>query len=255
VRLFYDMDTPVTLTNVRAGERLSYIGPDGLRSFDLVLSFTGGAALTALEQDLGARKVAPLYGWVDPDVHHPVAPNEQYRASFSYLGTYAADRQQALERLFIEPARRLPQERFSIGGAQYPPEFPWAPNIYFHRHVPPAEHPAFFCSSRLTLNLTREAMCEMGWCPPGRMFEASACGVALVSDVWEGIEDFFTPGEEILLVKTTEDAVNAMKLTDAELTRIGRAGRERTLAEHSVSRRATEFEELLVTAGGEAVAA
>ncbi|MBA2431637.1 MAG: glycosyltransferase [Chthoniobacterales bacterium] len=255
LRLFYDMDTPVTLAKVRAGERLSYIGPRGLSDFDLVLSFTGGAALTALQEDLGARKVAPLYGWVDPEVHHPVAPNEQYRASFSYLGTYAADRQVALERLFIEPARRLPQERFSIGGAQYPPEFPWAPNIYFHRHVAPAEHPAFFCSSRLTLNLTREPMREMGWCPPGRMFEASACGAPLVSDVWEGIEDFFTPGEEILLVRTTDDAVNATRLTDAELTRIGRAGRERTLAEHSVSRRATEFEDLLVTAGGEAVAA
>jgi spore maturation protein CgeB len=61
--------------------------------------------LTALEKELGARKVAPLYGSVDPDLYLRVAPNEYYRSAFSYVGTYAADRQAVLERLFIAPAR------------------------------------------------------------------------------------------------------------------------------------------------------
>src|SRR5581483_10676534 len=117
---------------------------------------------------LGARRVAPLYGSVDPSAHHPVAPLEGYRADLSYLGTYAADRQAALEELFITPARRLPDQRFVIGGAQYPADFPWADNIFFVRHLPPAQHPAFFCSSRLTLNVTRKAMSDMGYCPSGR---------------------------------------------------------------------------------------
>jgi spore maturation protein CgeB len=80
---------------------------------------------------------------------------EAYRNDLSYLGTYAADRQAALERLFIDPARRLPGKSFLIGGAQYPQDFPWTPNIRFVRHMPPPEHPAFFGSSRLTLNVTR----------------------------------------------------------------------------------------------------
>src|SRR4051794_7569730 len=105
LRVFYDMDTPVTLSRMRAGEPLTYVDSRGLGEYDLVLSFTGGGALTALEQEMGARKVAPLYGSVDVDCYRRVEPNEYYRAGFSYLGTYAADRQAALERLFIEPAR------------------------------------------------------------------------------------------------------------------------------------------------------
>jgi spore maturation protein CgeB len=248
LRVFYDMDTPVTLSHWRNGEPLSYVDQRGLGEYDLVLSFTGGGALTALQQEMGARKVAPLYGSVDPDFYHRVAPVEQYRARFSYLGTYAADRQAALERLFIQPAQRFPQERFIIGGAQYPQEFPWTPNMYFMRHLSPPEHPAFFCSSAMTLNVTRDTMKTMGWCPSGRLFEASACGVPIVSDTWAGLDEFFTPGEEILTAETTEDAVNALSLTDRELSRIAAAAQHRTLTEHSAARRASQLEELLETA-------
>src|SRR5690606_25015846 len=114
--VFYDLDTPITLSRVRAGETIPYLPPNGLRDFDLVLSYTGGSAASELRDLLGARVVAPLYGHVDPDVHHSVEPSARYRADLSYLGTYAADRQAVLERLFVEPARRRPQQRFLIGG-------------------------------------------------------------------------------------------------------------------------------------------
>ncbi|HEX8280598.1 MAG TPA: glycosyltransferase, partial [Chthoniobacterales bacterium] len=166
----------------------------------------------------------------------------------SYLGTYAADRQAALERLFIEPARQRPADRFVIGGAHYPEQFPWSENIFFVRHLPPAEHPAFFSSSRLTLNVTRDTMAAMGWCPSGRLFEASACGTPIVSDRWDGLDDFFTPGEEILIADTTADALAALELSDAELGKIASAARERTLSDHSSARRAQQFEELLAGA-------
>ena len=256
LRVFYDMDTPVTLSKLRAGEPLSYVDGRGLGEYDIVLSFTGGGALTALEHEMGARKVAPLYGSVDPDLYHRVMPNELYGADFSYLGTYAPDRQAALERLFIEAARRFPEERFLIGGAQYPQEFPWSSNIFFVHHLPPSEHPSFFSSSRVTLNVTRDTMKMMGWCPSGRLFEASACGTPMVSDGWTGLDEFFTPGEEILIAETTEDAVAALQLTDKELSAIARAACERTLAEHSAARRAEQLEQLLVNAReSEAVAA
>src|SRR4051812_9342400 len=130
-RVFYDLDTPVTLSRLSAGESIGYIGPGGLSGFDLVLSYTGGAALDALRTRLGARRVAPLYGHVDPEVHRPAEPLERFRADLSYLGTYAEDRQAALEALFVAPARQRPERRFLIGGAQYPKEFPWTDNIYF----------------------------------------------------------------------------------------------------------------------------
>ena len=241
VRCFYDLDTPVTLARLEAGETVSYIGPDGLAGFDLVLSYTGGGALDALRSRLGARRTAPIYGSVDPATHRPASPRPQYQALLSYLGTYADDRQAALERLFVEPARRLPAERFVIGGAQYPDGFPWTANTFFVRHLPPAEHPAFYCSSRLTLNVTREAMARMGWCPSGRLFEAASCGVPILSDWFAGLDDFFKPGDEILVAETTDDAMRALRLPEAELLSIARRARERTLDEHSAGRRAIEM--------------
>jgi spore maturation protein CgeB len=244
-KVFYDLDTPVTLGELRRGEPVFYLPPQGLADFDLVLSYTGGQALDELRERLGAQQVAALYGWVDPEVHRPVPPAEHYRADLSWLGTYAADRQGALDRLLVEPARRLPGRRFVIGGAQYPQTFPWTPNIFFVRHLPPQEHPAFFSSSRLTLNVTRQAMAAMGFCPSGRLFEAAACGIPILSDWWEGLDTFFEPGAEILVGHTSEDAISAIELSDAELARIARAARERTLEEYTADRRAAELESLL----------
>ncbi|WP_424811356.1 CgeB family protein [Roseococcus sp. YIM B11640] len=241
-RVFYDLDTPVTLAALAAGERPAYLPRHGLSGFDLVLSFTGGTVLDRLRLELGARRVLPLYGSVDPQSHHPVSPVEEYRGDLSYLGTYAADRQPALQALFVDAARQMPQRRFVIGGAQYPADFPWTENMHFVRHMPPPLHPAFFSSSRLTLNVTRRAMAEAGWCPSGRLFEAAACGTAVLSDAWPGLSDFYTPGQEILIAHDTADAVAAIKGDDAELRRIAERARQRTLDEHSGDRRVRELE-------------
>ncbi|MFO1056315.1 MAG: glycosyltransferase [Dongiaceae bacterium] len=243
--VFYDLDTPVTLDRLARGETVAYVGPHGLAGYDLVLSYTGGAALDRLRERLGARRVLPLNGSVDPALHRPVAPVERYRADLSYIGTYAEDRQAALEALLIEPARRRPALRFVIAGAQYPQGFPWTDNIYFVRHLPPGEHAAFYSSSRLTLNVTRAAMAALGHCPSGRLFEAAACGAALLSDWWEGLDAFFAPGREILLAGTPDEAVAALERSDAELAAIGRAARERALDEHTADRRADALEAAL----------
>jgi len=239
--VFYDLDTPITLSRLRRGEALPYIGPQGLAGFDLVLSYTGGKALKELQSRLGAQRVAPLYGHVDPHVHRPAASQAHYTADLSYLGTYAEDRQAALEALFVEPARRRPGQRFVIGGAQYPADFPWAGNIFFVRHLPPSEHPAFFSSSPFTLNVTRRDMAEMGWCPSGRLFEAAACGTALLSDYWEGLDSFYTPGAEILVAHTTADTLAALDLSATEAKRVAAAARERTLDQHTSAHRAREL--------------
>ncbi|MFL6548805.1 MAG: glycosyltransferase [Povalibacter sp.] len=250
--VFYDLDTPVTLARLHEGESVAYLGEQQLRAFDLVLSYTGGTALDQLQQKLGAKHVAPLYGHVDPDVHCPAPAIDVYRADLSWLGTFAADRQVMLQRLFIDAALRSPQYKFLLGGAQYPQDFPWSTNIYFVQHVPPPAHAAFFCSSRLTLNVTREAMARMGWCPSGRLFEAAACGAAIATDTWSGLEDFYAPGSEILLAETTQDILDALDMSDSELQRIGQRARERTLDQHTCHKRATELLNLLSNTSSDA---
>jgi spore maturation protein CgeB len=241
VRVFYDLDTPVTLSQLESGAPVFYVGPEGLGDFDLVLSFTGGRALDALRDRLGARMARPLYGHVDPDTHTPNMPRECYQGDLSYLGTYAADRQDKLKSLLLGPSAVQPERRFVIGGAQYPQEFPWLSNIYFVQHLPPAEHPSFFCSSRFTLNITRKPMAAMGWCPSGRLFEAAACGAAMISDAWEGLEAFFTPEQEIIVADTAGDVVEALDMSDADIARLARAARERVLAEHTSAHRAAQL--------------
>ena len=244
--VFYDLDTPVTLSRLVAGDAVPYIGPRGLQDFALVLSFTGGLRVAHEFRDrLGAREIRPLYGHVDSDIHRPVPAQPHYRADLSYLGTYSEDRQPALEALLVEPARARQDLRFLIGGAQYPDSFPWSPNIYFVRHLPPSEHAPFFASSRLTLNVTRKAMAEMGWCPSGRLFEAAACGTPLLSDEWPGIEDFFTPGHEILIANNAPDTLTALAMSGSELQSIARRAYERTMDQHTSDKRADELVLLL----------
>ena len=244
IKCFYDLDTPVTLNSLYGGEAVPYLPANGLSDFDLVLSYTGGRALGELRSRLGAHTVAPLYGSVDPEAHFPVPPMDQYRGVFSYLGTFAADRQQALESLFLELARRLPNETFQLAGAQYPDSFSALPNVAFVSHLAPQLHPAFFCSSRATLNITRGVMAEYGYCPSGRLFEAAACGVPIVSDGWDGLDLFFNAGEEILRVDTAEDVIEAISMPADDLCRIAKAARERTLANHTAERRVMELEDI-----------
>jgi spore maturation protein CgeB len=244
-QVFYDMDSPVTLDRLARGEQVEYLPENGLSGFDLVLSYAGGSALDQLQRHAGARVVAPLYGSVDPDVHRPIAGVLEWRSDVSYLGTYALDRQAALEELFIRPAQLRPDRRFALAGSQYPPDFPWTSNVFYFSHMPPAAHPAFFCSSNLTLNITRGPMARAGYCPSGRLFEATACGAAVISDWWEGLDHFFAPGREMLIARATGDVLAALELSDAERRRIAEAGRARTLECHTARVRARELEALL----------
>jgi len=252
-RIFYDLDTPVTLASIASGEPPAYIGERGLTDFDLVLSFTGGRALSLLQERLGARRVAPLYGHVDPQVHHAPTPSERYRGDLSYLATYSADRAAAVDELFVRPALAAPKLRFVLGGAMYPEPEAFPENLVHHPHVPPGEHAEFFCSSRLTLNVTRKTMAELGFCPSGRLFEAAACGIPIVSDWFAGLDLFFEPDSEILVARDRHDVLAALSLPAEELVQIGQRARARVLTEHTAHHRALTLESLL--ADPEAVAA
>jgi spore maturation protein CgeB len=198
-----------------------------------------------LRQVLGAQQVAPLYGSVDPAQHLPRRASASFSADLSYLGTYAADRQHALGELLLTPAKRLPACRFAIAGAQYPEDFSWLPNVKFARHLPPADHSAFYCSSRLTLNITRAAMARMGHCPSARLFEAAACGVPVISDAWDGLEHFFNPKDEIFIAREAGDVIAALSASTATLTELGARARKRALAGHTAAHRAEELLELV----------
>lgn len=248
VAVYYDIDTPVTLQALARDGETFYLRAGQVPAFDAVLSFAGGQAVEELRERWGARLVRPLYCAADPACYYPAPPDPRFAADYSYMGTYAADRQPVLERLFLEVARRQPDRTFVLAGAQYPPGTLELPNLRHYVHVHPYDHPAFFSSSRLTLKVTRRVMAAYGHSPSVTLFEAAACGACVVSDVWDGLEQFFTPGEEVLLARTTEDMLGYLALSDAELRRIGDAARRRVLRAHTYAARAAEFEQAVAAA-------
>lgn len=243
--VFYDMDTPVTLSRLECGEDVDYLPVNGLEDFDLVLSYTGGAVLNKLCERLSARRVAPLYGWVDADLYYRVPCSTQFAADLSYLGTYSADRQAALDEFLVRPAALRPDRTFLIGGAMHRKDSRWRPNVRYLEHIAPPSHREFYSSSALSLNITRASMAQQGYCPSGRLFEASACGAAIVSDWWEGLDTFFDVDREILISRSMDDALQILDMDKRELQVIGERARERTLSCHTAAMRARQFVSLL----------
>jgi spore maturation protein CgeB len=240
LHLFYDLDTPITLDNLEKGD-VEYLRADQIPAFDLYLSFTGGRILEELEERWGAQKALPLYGCVDPDIYARVPVREDFRCLMSYMGTYARDRQHKLEQFFLEPARERSRDTFVLAGSMYPWDWSWTSNIRRIEHVSPSDHPALYSSSKFTLNITRDGMARGGYCPSGRFFEAAACGTPIISDWFEGLDHFFTIGEEILVVYDSWDVIHTLGYPDDALRQLARRARERTLAAHSGRRRAQQL--------------
>jgi spore maturation protein CgeB len=235
VTAFWDLDTPVTAAKLARGDH-EYLSPDLVRRFDLYLSFTAGPLLA----ELGARRPVAFHCLVDPGAYRPLAVPERF--TLGYLGTYAPDRQAKLEELLLEPARRLPGERFAVAGPQYPPSVHWPANVGYLESLPPPEHAAFYAAQRFTLNLTRADMAAAGWSPSVRLFEAAACAVPVITDAWAGLDSFFEPGREILVARDADDVARHLREGDRA---VGRRARARVLAEHTAERRVEQLERLV----------
>ena len=242
---FYDIDTPVTLAKL-ARDDCDYLGPEQVAAFDLYLSFTGGPALEVLRATYHAKAVRALFCSVDTGLYRRTGHARRW--DLGYLGTYSPDRQPALHRLLIEPARRLPERRFVVAGPQYPAEIDWPGNVERLEHVSPSDHAEFYSCLGWTLNVTRADMVAAGYSPSVRLFEAAACGAPIVSDRWDGLDSVLRTGREIVVADTAEQVVAALALPEAAREAVAAAARRRVLREHTAAHRARELESALLAA-------
>ncbi|WP_337268234.1 CgeB family protein [Oryzifoliimicrobium ureilyticus] len=213
---FYDIDTPVTLAKLDRGDE-EYLALRQMPIFDAYFSFSGGQVLTRIEQDYRALKAVALYCSVDAERY--VNTGETPVWDLGYLGTYSLDRQPTVERLLIEPARRLPNARFVVAGPQYPDTIDWPENVERIEHLPPSEHASFYSRQRFTLNVTRQDMIAAGWSPSVRLFEAAACRSPIISDFWRGLTDLLPEDEAIVIADSPQDVVDTLTGLD-EWTRL-----------------------------------
>jgi len=244
---FYDIDTPVTMAKLTAGDE-EYLARRQIPLFHTYFSFSGGEVLDRLVCEFGAARAEALYCSVDAERYRPMSAPQRW--DLGYLGTYSHDRQPTLERLLIEPARRLPHLRFVVAGPQYPETIAWPDNVERIEHLPPREHRAFYAGQRFTLNVTRADMIAAGWSPSVRLFEAAACAIPIVSDDWRGLNDLFPENQAIFIGRSSDDIVRLLTQTDGpERDAVAQKARQIVLADHTGHARARQLAEMLARAG------
>ncbi|MFC7704839.1 glycosyltransferase [Plastorhodobacter daqingensis] len=238
LRIFWDVDAPATLAELRAApdHPLRRMLPD----LDMVLTYGGGDPVVSAYRGLGARACVPIYNALDPSTHHPVPPEPRFAADLGFLGNRLPDREARVAEFFIGPALRLPDQRFILGGSGWH-DYPLPANLRSLGHVPTADHNAFNTTPRAVLNIARDSMAEVGFSPATRVFEATGAGACLITDYWQGIEQFFKPDEEILVARDGQDvAEHLAALRPGEAREIGARALGRVLREHTYDHRAAD---------------
>jgi spore maturation protein CgeB len=243
VKIFWDVDAPATLAELRADPDL--LLHRLLPKLDLVLTYGGGPPVVIAYEGFGAPLCRPVYNALDAATHHPVASEARFRGDLNFLANRLPDREARVERFFIEPAARLPDRRFLLGGAGWEDK-PMPPNVRRIGHVGTAAHNAFNASPLAVLNVARDSMADVGFSPATRVFEAAGAGGCLITDAWDGLELFLNPDEEVLVARDGRDvAEHLARLTPERARAIGEAARQRVLSEHTYARRAVEVDALL----------
>ena len=248
LRIFWDVDAPATLADLQAA-------PDhplrrALPALDMVLTYGGGAPVVSAYRALGARSCVPIYNALDTDTHHPVTPEPRFAADLGFLGNRLPDREARVEAFFLEPAARLSDQRFLIGGSGWGDK-PMSANVRDIGHVPTRDHNAFNVTPKAVLNISRASMAATGFSPATRVFEAAGAGACLITDAWEGIELFLAPGEEVLVARDGKDVADILSsLTPARAAAIGHAALARVLRDHTYADRAALVNRILADAAG-----
>ena len=242
LKLFWDVDAAATLDEMRGdpGHPVRH----ALDRLDMVLTYGGGPPVVNAYAAFGAAECVPVYNALDPETHHPVAPDERFACDLAFLGNRLPDREARVEEFFLEPAALLSERRFLIGGNGWETKDMPA-NVRHRGHVYTAEHNAFNCTPAAVLNVARDSMAHIGFSPATRVFEAAGAAACLITDAWEGIEQFLAPDEEVLVARDGQDVADHLAALTPERARaIGQAALSRVLAEHTYALRGRQVDAL-----------
>jgi spore maturation protein CgeB len=240
--VFYDGDVPMSLPEFGGMDTgFNYYHGADPSEYDLVLSNSEGGIPRLLE--LGAKRAEPLFWAADPELFAPMPVEKEHDVFFYGYGDKF--RREWMRELVGEPSRRLPDVDFALGGRDFRGDVGDARTI---GDVPFNVFPRAISASRINLNITRGAHATVPASSTCRPFELAACGAAIVSNPHEGIDRWFEPGRELIVVNDADEATAAIRelLADpAQAEELGRRARERVLDEHTYAHRARRLLELL----------
>lgn len=241
--VFWDVDAPATLDRMQAD------ASDPFRAlvprYDLILTYGGGFPVVSAYEGFGARRCVPIYNAVDPLTHYPVAPDPRFDATLGFLGNRLPDREARVDHFFLDAAARLSRERFLLGGSGWDDKA-LPDNVHYCGHVYTRDHNAFNVTPLAVLNISRESMARYGYSPATRVFEAAGAAACLITDRWEGLDQFLEPGREVLVADDgTHVAELLFNLNRRDTRAMGAAARKRVLREHTYAHRARQLEAVL----------
>ncbi|HVP64533.1 MAG TPA: glycosyltransferase [candidate division Zixibacteria bacterium] len=240
---WWDVDAPATLDSVHSDPHKPF--RFCIPQYDLIFTYGGGAPVVEQYLALGARNCYPIYNALDPDTHFPAEPRDDWRCDLLLVANRLPDRERRIEEFFLRAARLAPEMTFLLGGEGWGGK-PMPNNVRWVGHIGTGDHNVINASARIVLNVNRESMASTGFSPPTRIFEAAGAGACMITDKWRGVEEFFTPGIEILLASGAEDVVRHLRETSAQRAReIGNAMRERALRSHTYKLRAQQVQSIL----------
>ncbi|HEX8050688.1 MAG TPA: glycosyltransferase, partial [Solirubrobacterales bacterium] len=243
-RIFWDVDAPATLAAMEADPQSPLRELVG--SYDIVFTYGGGQPVIDRYAALGARACVPVYNALDPETHQPAPPRPELACDLAFLGNRLPDREARVEEFFFGAVAALPERSFLLGGNGWEERVAGLGNVRYLGHVAPGDHNAVNRSALAVLNVSRESMAANGWSPATRIFEAAGAGACLLTDEWQGVEEFLTPGEEVLVARDGAEVAELLEGLGPERAQaIGEAALERVLAEHTYDRRAEQVEAVL----------
>jgi spore maturation protein CgeB len=246
LRIFWDVDAAATLEEMRGDE--SHAVRRALPNLDMVLTYGGGPPVVNAYEGFGAARCVPIYNALDPTTHHPVAADDRFSADLSFLGNRLPDREARVEEFFLSAAAASPDRDFLIGGNGWESKLLPA-NVRHLGHVFTHEHNAFNCTPLAVLNVARDSMANIGFSPATRVFEAAGAAACLITDEWEGIEQFLRPDQEVLVARDGKDVAEIVGALDGSRARaIGQAALHRVLAEHTYAHRGEQVDALFKAA-------
>lgn len=243
LKIFWDVDAAATLDEMRADP--GHPVRQALPGLDMVLTYGGGPPVVDAYRGFGAKLCEPVYNALDPSTHHPAPADPKFASDLAFLGNRLPDREARVEEFFLKPALLLADRGFLIGGNGWDSK-PMPGNVRHLGHVYTHEHNAFNCTPLAVLNVARDSMANVGFSPATRVFEAAGAAACLITDAWEGIEQFLTPDREVLVARDGQDVADHLAALTPERARdIGQAALARVKAEHTYALRGAQVDALL----------
>ncbi|MDQ3703510.1 MAG: glycosyltransferase [Chloroflexota bacterium] len=225
----------------------------GLERCDAVLAFSPSIA-AAYRQTLrfDSKAVHVVHEAADTALFRPLPPDEARPMDDAlFVGNWGGrDRAAELRAFLLRPARRVrPARRFALYGVRYPPEvldvIQRFYGVDYRGWLPNHRVPAAFAHTRVVLHVSRRQYAKVLYGTPTiRVFEALACGSALVSTPWRDTDGLFRAGEDYVVAETPAQLTEALQWLwqdEAARLRLGRSGLQRVLAAHTCTHRAEQI--------------